>query len=170
MQIFHRLGFDHKTSSCRKTQSPGLIQTDYPPDPGRNRPKTVDCPKEVAVRTLPRDPTAEGAGGGLRTKTHKIYLHTAVCHCTASARTRCASEVHHEAGVRHRLLIVLRDRPHPSSHELSDIAIVVELPVLRDRAGTGPKASTALEKLPSGASSPPGAGGRLPRPENLPEA
>ncbi len=31
-----------------------------PPDPGRNRPKTPDFIRKVAVRTLPRDPPGEG--------------------------------------------------------------------------------------------------------------
>ena len=31
------------------------------PDSGRNQPKTYDFLKEMAVRTLPRDPPGEGA-------------------------------------------------------------------------------------------------------------
>ncbi len=50
-----------------------------PSDPGRKRTETLDLPREMAVRTLPRDPPRKGAKNKNKKKLIHKYIHTYVC-------------------------------------------------------------------------------------------
>ncbi len=63
--VFADTGNDVKEPSYALRPITQRRQIVGPPDLGRNRPETLDSPKEMAVRTLPRDPR----GSGTKSKT-----------------------------------------------------------------------------------------------------